>query len=422
MDVQTVLGAVWRQRLIAVAVLLVMAVAVTIGLYYAPRSYTSSATVSAATDAESTAAESDLESLRATLGELVDSSDVLEDVQQRLSVVRSLEQLRSAVSGQWVQGTILVEITVTDRNPDVAAEIANSVAEVLPMHDPSSGSFTFTRSDPAEPAESFSSPNLPLVLGVATLLGLILAAIAAVVRDRLRRRVTNKVALAQALSAPVLATIAPPRDETSLPALYPGTDASNVFRELRLALEAVATDDPVHKIVVTGVVPGDVNVWLGANLAIALAQVDRRVLLIDGRMGDQHGRPIDAAPDSAGLYDVLQNGGLLQAVSQGPVERLAVLPAGDSGGAPTERIVESRFGTITAEAVDKFDVVIVLAPALSEGQDAVVMAVDGSLLLAIPSGKVTVATLREHAMHLRSVGVRLIGSVLLDPRGRRASG
>ena len=260
------------------------------------------------------------------------------------------------------------------------------------------------------------------MLGVATLLGLVLAAIAAVVRDRLRRRVTNKVALSDALSAPVLATIAPPRDETSLPALYPGTDASNVFRELRLALEAVATDDPVHKIVVTGVVPGDVNVWLGANLAIALAQVDRRVLLIDGRMGDQHGRPIDAAPDTAGLYDVLQNGGLLQAVSQGPVERLAVLPPGDSGGAPTERIVESRFSTITAEAVNQFDVVIVLAPALSEGQDAVVMAVDGSLLLAIPTGKVTVATLREHAMHLRSVGVRLIGSVLLDPRGRRAAG
>lgn len=399
-----------------------MAVAVTIGLYYAPRSYTASATVSAATRVDATAAESDLESLRATLGELVDSSDVLEDVQNLLPVERSVDQLRREVTGEWVQGTILVKITVEDRNPVVAAEIANAIAMVLPLHDPSSSSFFFTTSDPAEPADSFSSPNLPLVIGVATLLGLVLATIAAVVRDRLRRRVTNRLALSDALSAPVLATIAPPRDETSLPALYPGTDASNVFRELRLALEAVATDDPVHKIVVTGVVPGDVNVWLGANLAIALAQVDRRVLLIDGRMGDQHGRPIEAAPNTPGLFDVLQGERLLQAVSQGPVERLAVLPAGDSGGAPTERMIESRFGTVTAEAVDQFDVVIVLAPALSEGQDAVVMAVDGSLLLAIPSGKVTEATLREHTMHLRSVGVRLIGSVLLDHRGRRATG
>ncbi len=421
MDVQTVLGAVWRQRLIAAAVMIAMAVAVIVGLHYAPRSYTSTATVSASTKADSTAAESDLESLRATLGELVDSRDLLEDVQDSLSVVRSVDELQRAVSGKWLQGTILVEITVQDRNPQVAAEIAKSVAEELGAHDPS-GSFLFAISDAAEPAESFSSPNLPLVFGVATLLGLILAAIAAVVRDRLRRRVTSKAALAEALSAPVLATIAPPRDETSLPALYPGTDASNVFRKLRLALEAVATDDPVHKIVVTGVVPGDVNVWLGANLAIALAQVDRRVLLIDGRMGEQRGRPIDAMPDSAGLFDVLQHGGLLQAVSQGPVERLAVLPAGDSGGAPTERMVESRFGTITAEAVDRFDVVIVIAPALSEGQDAVVMAVDGSLLLAIPTAKVTASSLREHAMHLRSVGVRLIGSVLLDPRGQRATG
>jgi capsular polysaccharide biosynthesis protein len=422
MDVRTISGALWRQRLVALLVLLVTAGATLAGLYYAPRSYTADATVSAATTTDADVAESDLESLRATLGELADSNEVLAQVRSGLSVRRTEEQLKRSITGQWVQGTILVEIRVTDRNPQVAAEIANLVAETLPQHDPSNGELLFTTSDPAEPPKTFSTPNVPLVAGVATLLALALATTAAVVRDRRHRRVTSKDALESALSAPVLATVVPPRVATSLPALYPGTDAADVFRRLRIALEAAAAGDPVHKIVIAGVRPSDVNVWLGANLAIALAQVDRTVLLIDGRLGDTHGRSIDAPPDTPGLYDVLQGEPLRNAISPGPVDRLSVLPPGTAGGASYERLIESRFADLAKEATTEFDVVVVLAPALSEGQDAVLMAVDGSLLLAAPAGRTSVASLREHAMHLRSVGVRLIGSVLIDRRGPRGRG
>jgi Mrp family chromosome partitioning ATPase len=369
---------------------------------------------------DSSAPESDLTNLRATLAELVRSREVLDDVSARLSTPRSVSELRNEVTGNYVTGTVLVDIAVEDPSPAAAAEIANTIAEVLPLHDPSDGSFQFTTSDTARPALRPSSPNLPLVVGVAALLGLLLAGLAAVARDRVKRKVTNKVSLEAALNAPVLGTLSPPRDKMSLPALYEGTEAASAFRELRIALEAAATANPVQKIVVTGVRPSDVNVWLGANLAIALAQVGSRVLLVDGRLGDVHGRPIAAAPDTPGLYDVLQGVALERALSPGPVDRLSVLPSGDSGGAPIEAIVESRFSTMTEEAVSQFDVVVVLAPALSLGSDAVVMAVNGSMLLAVPSGSASAAELRAHAMHMRSVGGQLLGSVLIGRRrGRR---
>jgi Mrp family chromosome partitioning ATPase len=209
-----------------------------------------------------------------------------------------------------------------------------------------------------------------------------------------------------------------PREETSLPAIYEGTEAAAAFRGLRHALEAAASSQPVRKIVVTGVRPDDANVWLGANLAIALAHSGSRVLLVDGRLGDRHGRPMAAEPDTPGLYDVLQGVHLARAISPGPVERLAVLPAGNAGGAPVERIMERRFSTLTAEATDLFDIVVVLAPALSVGSDAVVMAVDGAVLLGVRSGSVSAAELREHSMHMRSTGLQLLGSVLFT-RGRR---
>ena len=59
------------------------------------------------------------------------------------------------------------------------------------------------------------------------------------------------------------------------------------------------------KVVVAGVTAGDSTVWLAANVAIALAGVGRRVLLVDGRMGERFGRPVEEEPDTPGLYDVL---------------------------------------------------------------------------------------------------------------------
>ena len=41
--------------------------------------------------------------------------------------------------------------------------------------------------------------------------------------------------------------------------------------------------------VVAGISHGDVNVWIGANVALALAGTGQRVLLVDGRMGDRFG-------------------------------------------------------------------------------------------------------------------------------------
>jgi succinoglycan biosynthesis transport protein ExoP len=422
MDMRSIGGAVWRQRMIALLVLGVTAVATLIGLYYAPRTYTAEATISAATRPDAGIAESDLDSLRATLGELANSSDTIERVQESLSVRRTAEQLREGISGEWVQGTILVEVKVQDRNPQIAAEIAELVYTIIAQEDPSNGVFQFSLSDPPEPPEDATSPNLPLVLGVATLVGLALAGAAAVLRDRQRRRITNGAILSDALSAPVLATVAPPRVATSLPALYPGTEAANVFRDLRIALEAQAMGEPVRKLVVAGARHSDVNVWLAANLAIALAQVDRKVLLIDGRIGDGSGRSIEAPPDTPGLFDVLQGEPLENAVSPGPVDRLSVLPPGKAGGVSHERMVESRFAELSKEATQSYDVVVVIAPALSESQDAVVMAVDGSLLLAVTAGRDLVGSLRAHAMALRSVGVRLLGAVLIDRKAPRARG
>lgn len=411
--------AVARHWIFVTVIVVVTMVAVGAGLWLAPKTYQSTATLAAAASPDAVATGENLDSLRGSLGELANSEDVLADVASRLDEPRDVDDLRRDVTGRWVGGTILIQIEVEDADPDVAAEIANTVAEVLPLYDPSNGAFLYTVSDPAQPATSFSSPNLLLGLAAGIALAALLAVCGAVLRDRRTAGVGDACQVAQLTEAPVLARVAQPRDPTTLPALYPGTAAAEVFRELRIALEAAASSEPARVVVVTGLRSGDLNVWLGANLAVSLAGVDRKVLLVDGRLGDRDGRPIAAAPQTAGLYDVLNGEPIADALSAGPVDNLTVLPTGEWGGEPSDSLLETRFAHVMEQAASRFDVVVVLAPPVDAGDDARVMAARGSMILAVPENGVSQRELHHQVSRVRSVGGRLLGVVLVGRRAER---
>jgi Mrp family chromosome partitioning ATPase len=238
----------------------------------------------------------------------------------------------------------------------------------------------------------------------------------ALVRDRRAETVDDANDVENAAVAPLLAHLTAPADLTTMPALRPGSAEADKFRHLRLALEAETSSGPSKKVVVTGVSTGEVDVWLGANAAISLAHVGRRVLLVDGRMGDRFGRPAQPAPDTLGLYDVLRGADLDRAVSPGPVEMLSVLPAGTWGEGDPDELLEHAFEGVMAEAAARFDVVVVLAPPLDMADDARQMAVAGSLVLAVPEGGVSTSALRAHATRVRTAGGRILGVVLIGRR------
>ena len=245
---------------------------------------------------------------------------------------------------------------------------------------------------------------------------LLLAFAVALARDRRTETVDDANDVENAAVAPLLAHLTAPADLTSMPALRPGSAEADMFRHLRIALEAETSGGPSKKVVVAGVSTGEVDVWLGANAAISLAHVGRRVLLVDGRMGDRFGRPAQPEPDTLGLYDVLMGADLDRALSPGPVELLSVLPAGTWADDIPADLLEHAFDGVMAEAAARFDVVVVLAPPLDVADDARQMAVAGSLLLAVPEGGVSTSMLRSYATRVRTAGGRILGVVLIGRR------
>ena len=421
MDVRGVGVALWRQKLFVLLVLVIAGGGVAAGLSLAPKSYAATSTLVAKMDPTASGTSGELDELRATLAELASSREVVLGVQARLreeGIDRGLAELQRSIRGEWVDPTILVRITVEDRSPDVAATTANIVVEVLnevPLVD---GAFQeLTLSTPAVPPDTFSEPDLRLVVPLGALAVLLVAALAAVLRDRWAHTVDDAAGAEEAAVAPLLAHLAPPRDPTAMPTLQPGTADADRFRHLRMAFEAEVSSGASRKVVVAGVTSGDSTVWLAANVSISLAGVGRRVLLVDGRMGERFGRPVQDEPDTPGLYDVLSGASLEEALSPGPVELLSVLPSGNWGREPVEQLLRKRFDAVMERAAQLFDVVVVLAPPLDVCDDARLMAVGGSLVLTVPQGGVASTRLRRQADQIRALGARVLGVVLI---GRRA--
>jgi succinoglycan biosynthesis transport protein ExoP len=427
MDVRDVGVALWRQRLLVVLILVITGSAVAAGIFLAPKTYAATATISAA-EAPGVAETDDPDALRATLAELANSRGVVDAVRNRISADRSVAELRRSIQGDWVRGTILVDVTVEDRDPDTAAAIANSVADVLVDGDVVSRltgpsvdrSLVLTTSDPAQAPDTFSSPNLGFSVGLGLLLALGLATASAVWRDRRTHTVDDAAGVEDAATAPLLAHLTPPKDLTSMPALSPGTAEADLFRHLRLALEAQA-EAGSPRVVVAGITTHDVDVWIGANVALALAGTGRRVLLVDGRMGERFGIPVEDAPDTPGLYDVLLGADLETAMSPGPVDQLEVLPAGTYGDASIPELIAQRFLTVMESAATEFDNVVVIGPPLDVCDDSRAMAADSTIVLALVEGSVSANALRQHADRIRAVGARLLGVVLVEKQSERTA-
>lgn len=417
MDVRDVGAALWRQRLVVVVVLLIGGAAVAGGLWLTPKTYEATARVEAIKDPASAADPTTVDRARLALAEAADSTAVLRAVRERLGADRSVAVLADEVEGGSSPGRATIEITVRDRDRVLAARVANSVAVRIAGLAAEEGVVTVTVTERAMTPGTFVDPPLTRVLvgglGAALVLGLVVA----LARDRRTETVDDANDVETAAVAPLLAHLTAPADLTTMPALRPGSAEADMFRHLRLALEAETSGGPSKKVVVAGVRTRDVDVWLGANAAIALAHVGHRVLLVDGRMGERFGRPAQPEPDTLGLYDVLMGADLDRALSPGPVELLSVLPSGTWGKAQPDGLLGHAFDGVMAEAAARFDVVVVLAPPLDVADDATQMAVAGSLLLAVPEGGVSSSALRTHATRVRNAGGRILGVVLI---GRRA--
>jgi capsular exopolysaccharide synthesis family protein len=210
---------------------------------------------------------------------------------------------------------------------------------------------------------------------------------------------------------------------------HPQSDFAEAIRTVRDALLLAQAASPPRVVLVTSSVHGEGKTTLVTNLAWALAQMGR-VLLLDADLRDpQVGSRLGLPEDAPGLGDlltasatiddcinVLDGRALDEGASGGGAadgHGLEVLPAGRTPATSIESLSSAPFAQVLTDLRGRYDWVLIDSPPVQAVSDAMVTArlCDGVVLVieagATPRGLVGIAIRR-----LQGSGAPLIGAVL----------
>ncbi len=168
---------------------------------------------------------------------------------------------------------------------------------------------------------------------------------------------------------------------------------------------AVAVISPDH---------GDGKTYFAANLAVSLAQLGGRTLLVDADLRSPRQHEVFCVSNAAGLSNVLSGRAEAQVIqSVEGVPGLFVLPGGSIPPNPLELVERPAFALLMRELCAKFDHVIVDTAAASSGADACVVAAKcGSAIVLARKNACKYEALQDLVASLAGSSVNVLGAVM----------
>lgn len=185
-------------------------------------------------------------------------------------------------------------------------------------------------------------------------------------------------ALAQQFSYPYASEVKRGQNPELISLNEPFSAQAEMFRAVRSQVMMRIFNDldgPRRALAVVSANQGDGKTFFAANLAVTLAQLGGRTLLIDADMRGPRQHEVFGVANTAGLSGILSGrseGQLVQQITAVP--GLFLLPVGITPPNPLELIERPAFALLMRELQTKFDYVIVDTPAAELGSDAVVIA------------------------------------------------
>ncbi|KQY23214.1 chromosome partitioning protein [Cellulomonas sp. Root485] len=357
--------------------------------------------------------------------QLVTSPLVLQPVIDDLGLAARAEALASRVSASSPLNTSLINVSVTDENPAMAAATADAIAKefktvIADLETPSDGSPSAVKISIVRDAVSPtgpSSPNRKLNLALGMLLGLALGVGVAVLRAVLDTRVRSDADVARVTDTSVIGIIPDDPEAPQHPLIVqssPHSQRSEAFRRLRTNLQFLDIADRPQSIVITSSLPGEGKSTTSINVAITLADAGTRVALIDADLRRPSVAKYMGLEGKVGLTTVLIGRASVEDVIQ-PWGNgyLHVLPAGQVPPNPSELLGSLAMAHLLEKLTSQYDVVIIdTAPLLPVTDAAILSKLTGGALLVVGADKLHRNQLAESVGALETVGARILGIVV----------
>jgi len=196
---------------------------------------------------------------------------------------------------------------------------------------------------------------------------------------------------------------------------HPKSVPAEAYRTLKTNIQLANLDRPPRSIAITSAGPLEGKSTTAVNLAVALAQKESKVLLVDADLRKSVIHKILHLDNSTGLADLVTNHAQPEAAIKQfhSVDNLWVLTSGSLPSDPSELLGSSGMRSLVEEVTKDYNYVVFDTPPLMSVSDAAILAsqVDGVLLVISP-GKVRGEIARRTKELLERVGTPVLGCVL----------
>ena len=283
-----------------------------------------------------------------------------------------------------------------------------------------------TRLKEAELAVATSSPGLqvldratpplwpmentaPRLLLMASLVGLGLGIGGALLFDKFDKRIRYPDQVSKTLGLPVLGIVPRLDSQTGMDAEV----AVEAFRSIRVQISH-ANGGSRGTLLVTSPAPRDGKSMVAANLAISYAAAGFRTVLVDADVRRGHAQEMFAVARSPGLTDYLSGRADLETVQQATaVNNLTMIARGASDSFNAELLDAKVMDDLLAAMRSEYDVVVLDAPPLAAGADALVLGKrSDKVVIVLRAGETDSQLARTKLEMIGNVSLPIVGAVL----------
>jgi len=443
-DLERIFKAVYR-RIWAIALIAVLcaALALTCTLYFVTPTYqasamfyvNNSATIGGISTSLSYADIAASKSLAETYLVILNTRESIEKVIEYAELDYSYEQVRGMISSEGINDTEIFKVFVTSTEPEEAEIIAHAITQVLPSRiseivEGSSAKIV----DRAVVPTARSGPNYIRNTLAGLLIGFLLSVAVVALMECLDNTIKSSEDVENCCTYPILVSVpkmgnsektgrkkkneTQPQSFDSVIGSKIGFAATEAYKLLRTKLQYAFSDDKkCHIFMISSAMAGEGKSLISVNLAYSLAQLNKRVLLIDCDMRQPTLAEKIQMSKKDGLAEYLTGyAELKDVIRQGNPDTIGagvdVIVAGHNPPNPIELLSSEKMARMIEKLRESYAYIILDVPPMGEVSDAMVAAklADGAILV-IRQNYCNRNVFRDTVSQLEFVNAKILGVV-----------
>lgn len=272
--------------------------------------------------------------------------------------------------------------------------------------------------DTASVPDRPSWPKLPLNVAIAIIVALIISTAFVYLREHLFASVRTPDEVRGVTGLPILGVVpssSTPRDDLADPKSF----QSEAYSSVRTSLSLLTAAGIPRTIMFTSTQQGEGKSTACQALALSLARLGKRVLVIDVDLRRPNVHRLFDLPNERGLSSLLSGQlSLGEAIRPSSTENVDIIVAGDSPPNPTELIDSPQVRVLLTDLQKSYDIILVdSAPVLGLADAVILSSLVDATVYVVESGRNSPRTIQASLARLAQGGGTIVGTVLVkfDP-------